>query len=252
MRLSLLVIVFCVLAKAGISLAQTSEPMRLYLIPGTGADERLFHQLDLSRFDTVNIELSTPLKKESLEQYSSRIAREQMDTTRPFVILGVSLGGMVATELADLLAPEAVIIIASAKTSSEIPPSYHLARYVPVHYVVGGKTMRWFTKQVQPTFEPMENAQRDLFIDMLYGKDPAFLKGAVRMMVDWDRETAPEGIIHIHGKHDHTLPYKQTHVDLQHARGCGGGTEEIIVWDPHRLSQEIDTLYYSKATNSFS
>ncbi|MFK8055372.1 MAG: alpha/beta hydrolase [Saprospiraceae bacterium] len=206
----LLLIGLCVLAKANVCAAQDLEQMRLYLIPGTGADERLFHQLDLSNFDTVNIDLPTPLKKESLKQYSLRIATQQMDTTRPFAILGVSLGGMVATELADLLSPEAVVVIASAKTSDEIPPSYHLARYVPIHYLVGGKTMRWFTKQVQPRFEPMEDAQRDLFLEMLYGKDPAFLKGAVRMMVDWDRTDSPDGIIHIHGQHDHTIPYKHT------------------------------------------
>ncbi len=203
-------ILFFVLAKAAICVAQEDAPLRLYLIPGTGADERLFHALDLSSFDTVNINLPVPLKKESMHAYSLRIAHDQIDTTRPFALLGVSLGGMVATELADELNPEAVIIIASAKTGDEIPPSYHLARYLPIHYLVGGRTIRWFTKQVQPIFEPMEDEQRDLFITMLYEKDPAFLKGAVRLMVNWDRTEAPEGIIHIHGELDHTVPYKHT------------------------------------------
>jgi len=204
------VVSLLVLAKAGVAFSQKCEPLRLYLIPGTGADERLFHALDLSDFDTVNIDLPVPLKKESMHAYSLRIAREQIDTTRPFALLGVSLGGMVASELADELNPEAVVIIASAKTSDEIPSSYHLARYLPVHHLVGGKTMRWFTKLVQPKFEPMEDEQQALFVDMLYGKDPAFLKGAVRMMVDWDRKESPEGIVHLHGEHDHTLPYKHT------------------------------------------
>jgi len=201
-------LLFFVFAKASFCVAQSATPIRLYLIPGTGADERLFHALDLSDFDTVNIALPVPLKKESMHEYSLRIAQDQIDTTRPFALLGVSLGGMVATELADELNPKAVIIIASAKTGDEIPSSYHLARYLPIHYLVGGKTMRWFTKKVQPTFEPMEVDQRELFIDMLYGKDPDFLKGAVRLMVDWDRKKIPQGIIHIHGEHDHTIPYK--------------------------------------------
>ena len=203
-------ITLSVLAQATLSLGQASAGLRLYLLPGTGADERLFHALDLSTFDTVNVALPVPLKGESMHEYAMRIAHDQIDTTRPFALLGVSLGGMVATELAAELNPEAVIIIASAKTSKEIPPGYHIARYLPIHYLVGGKTMRWFTKQLQPKFEPMGAPQRELFLDMLYGKDPAFLKGAVRMMVDWDRRQSPEGIIHLHGEYDHTLPYKHT------------------------------------------
>ncbi len=203
-------LIICVLAKATFCLGQDSAQMRLYLLPGTGADERLFHALDLSTFDTVNVVLPVPLKKESMHEYALRIARDQIDTTRPFALLGVSLGGMVATELADELNPEAVIIIASAKTGNEMPSSYHFARYLPIHHIVGGKTMRWFTKQLQPKFEPMEVDQRELFLDMLYGKDPAFLKGAVRLMVDWNRSDIPEGIIHVHGEYDHTLPYKHT------------------------------------------
>ncbi len=185
-----------------------SVPLRLYLIPGTGADARLFHRLDLSAYDTVNIRLPVPTRNESLPAYAARIAAIQIDTTAPFAILGVSLGGMVATELADQINPEQVIIIASAKTCHELPPGYRLARYIPVYRVVGGRTMRWFTKLGQPFMEPMADAQRELFIEMIYAKDPKFLQRAVGMMVRWERDHAPAGITHVHGTLDRTLPYR--------------------------------------------
>ena len=200
------------LVVAGFAKAQT--PLRLYLLPGTGADERLFHALDLSDYDTVNVRLPVGKRGEDLPEYAARIAAEQIDTTAPFAIVGVSLGGMVATELAEQLAPEFVVIVASAKTRRELPPGYRLARHLPLYRVVGGRTMRWFTKRFQPVMEPMVPEQRDLFIEMIYGKDPRFLQRAVGMMVRWDRDEAPAGITHVHGTDDRTLPYRHVSPDL--------------------------------------
>lgn len=209
--------------------------MRLYLIPGTGADERLFHALDLSAFDTVNIKLPIARKEEDMASYAARIAREQVDTSRPFAIIGVSLGGMVATELAELINPEAVVIIASAKTRQELPAGYRLNRYLPVHKLIGGKTMRWSTKTFQPIYEPMEKEQRALFLSMINAKEPAFLNQAVRLIVEWDRELAPAGIIHVHGTKDRTLPFRC--VEATHS--IAGGTHMITYSQPKQIEEIV-------------
>lgn len=202
--------VVLLLAWLGTTLGVAAQPPTLYLLPGTGADERLFHQLDLAAYDTVNVRLPVAGPRESMRAYALRVARAQIDTTRPFALLGVSLGGMVATEITaaypDLVA--ATLIVASAKTRHELPPTYRLGRRVPAYRLVGGRTMRWFTKRAQPRLEPMEDEQRDLFIDMIYAKDPRFVQRAVGLMVRWNREQAPAGITHVHGTDDRTLPYK--------------------------------------------
>ena len=191
----------------------TAARVRLYLLPGTGADARLFHALDLSDYDTVNVQLPVARRHESMSAYAARVAT-QIDTTERFALLGVSLGGMVATELAEIVHPEQVVIVASAKTRYELPPSYRLARHVPIYRVVGGRSMRFFTKMAQPIFEPMAPAQRELFMAMLYGKDPKWVQRAVGLMVRWDRQEAPTGITHIHGSLDHTLPIKHVDADV--------------------------------------
>ena len=197
-----------------VGFANAQKPLRLYLLPGTGADERLFHALDLSAYDTVNVRMPVGRRGEDLPEYAARIAVEQIDTTAPFGIIGVSLGGMVATELAERLDPEFVVIVASAKTRHELPPGYRLARRVPLYRIIGGRTMRWFTKRFQPLVEPMAEEQRALFVDMIYGKDPKFLQRAVGMMVRWQRDRAPAGITHVHGTEDRTLPYRHASPDL--------------------------------------
>ncbi len=145
MHLLLLALVF----GSALVQGQAQERMRLYLLPGTGADHRLFHPLDLSGFDTVNVTLPVAQWGESMSHYAARVAATQIDTTAPFALVGVSLGGMVATELAAQLQPEHVLIIASAKTREELPVGYRFARYLPLYRLVGGRTMRWFTKLVR-------------------------------------------------------------------------------------------------------
>ena len=230
MRTLLIAVLVVLLAR---TMHAQEAPLRLYLIPGTGADHRLFDALDLAAYDTAHVRLPVAEWGETMAAYAARVAREQIDTTRPFALVGVSLGGMVATELAEQLSPEQVLIIASAKTRDELPAGYRLARYVPVYRVVGGRTMRFFTKLVQPVYEPMAAAQRALFVDMIYGKAPRFLQRAVGLMVNWERTEAPPGIVHLHGERDRTLPLKAVSPTLA-VRGEGHmltySRPEVVEW----------------------
>ena len=61
----------------------------------------------------------------------SRTLAQQIDTSRRFSIIGVSLGGMLAVEMSKYLQPEEVILIASAKTRDELPTKYRFFQKSP-------------------------------------------------------------------------------------------------------------------------
>ena len=103
-------------------MAQDTTSKTIYLIPGTGADGHLFERVQIEKYDTVWLEYLEPHEKEDFPSYIDRMAA-RIDTTERYSIIGVSLGGMIATELADRLQPEEVIVIAGAKTKSELPDS---------------------------------------------------------------------------------------------------------------------------------
>lgn len=199
--LTLLLFLFCCCQ------AQAQNLPTVYLIPGTGADGRLFQRLDLGAYDTVWLEYIEPEKSESFDSYINRLSKE-IDTTEAFALIGVSLGGIIATELAERLQPEKVIVIAGAKVRKELPAHYRFFHYFPIHHLIGGRSMRWSTKRLQPFFEPMDEDAETLFYDMIAAKSPYFLKSAVRWMIAWERETYPTNIVHIHGNKDRTLPIK--------------------------------------------
>lgn len=88
--------------------------MKLYLIGGLGADERVFRYLDIKN-ETQVIKWINPKSKEELKHYANRLL-EQINQNEDFGLLGVSFGGIVAIELAKLAHPQKLILISSVET----------------------------------------------------------------------------------------------------------------------------------------
>nr|WP_319502864.1 alpha/beta hydrolase [uncultured Draconibacterium sp.] len=178
----------------------------VYLIPGQGADARLYKNLELdTAFQVKHIDYFTPEKGWDMETFARELSK-QIDTTENFSIIGVSLGGMLATEMADFLHPEKVIIISSAKSRKEFPGRYRFQKVIPVYWVVPGFAIKIGAKILQPLVEPDRNKDKETFKSMLHNKDPKFLKRTTTMIITWKRESYNDDIIHIHGDLDKTLP----------------------------------------------
>lgn len=187
--------------------------MNLYLIPGQGADQRLFEQLKFSTQYTVHhIKYATPSKSDNMERYAKLLA-EQIDQSQPFGLIGTSLGGMLATEMGDFLSPEKIILISSAKTRNELPLRYRFQKRIPLYAIIPPAVVKLGAKILQPLVEPDRNNEKKTFKAMLNSKDPRFLSRTVRMIIQWNREGVDQKIIHIHGNKDKTLPLKLVKAD---------------------------------------
>jgi pimeloyl-ACP methyl ester carboxylesterase len=192
---------------------QNNSPVKVYLIPGQGSDSRLFNNLVLdSNFVLIKLEHHLPDKHSTLKQYAMQFVSD-IDTTEMFVLIGVSLGGMICTELADMLHPEALIIVSSAKCRSELPFRYRFLKYVPVNKVIPLQFF-WIGAQIaQPIVEPDRKNGKEVFKAMLKDKNPRFLKRTTDMIVHWDRISFSDKIVHIHGNGDHTIPIRNVEAD---------------------------------------
>lgn len=178
----------------------------IYLFPGQGADYRQYRDLRFPLgYDTVHISYPVPAHKEDMASFARRFI-PRINQDEPYILMGVSLGGMICTELADILHPQKVILISSAKGRDELPGRYtfmakfHLNRLVPKGLVKFG------ARSLQGIVEPDRKYDRDTFRDMLKKKDPLYLKRSADMIVCWDRQDHQPDIIHIHGDADHTIP----------------------------------------------
>ncbi len=185
----------------------------IYLIPGQGSDARIFKNLTLDpSFELKYVNYVTPDKGMTMRDYAIELS-QQIDTSRSFILIGVSLGGMLATEMNDFLHPEMTIIISSAKSRAELPRRYTFQEHLPIYKLVSAGMAKHGAKIMQPIVEPDRNRQKALFKSMIADKDPLFLKRTIKMILEWDRVRYSDDIIHIHGDNDHTIPIRNVHCD---------------------------------------
>jgi pimeloyl-ACP methyl ester carboxylesterase len=187
---------------------------RLILIPGMGADERLFAPQRLAGLDFDVPRLLEPVMDETMRTYADRIARE-LSLDEPCVVGGASMGGMIACEIAAIRRVERVILIASCPSEAGLRPSYRAAEWClrrfpdPVLRTgcqIGSRLVEFRDGR------PPEISR--LVMDMLESVSIRTLKRMSRMIVNW-RSAAPVTckVHHIHGERDHVIPMHRVRPD---------------------------------------
>lgn len=190
------------------------EKTNVYLFHGQGSDDRLFNhlRLDSHQFDTIHIHYPRIDRHDNLGEFAIQII-PQINQNTPYIFIGVSFGGMVISELMDSLNPQNAIIVSSAQNQNEIPSSYKMMRYIPIHRIMPAFMYKLGSKIAQPIVEPDRKKEKETFKAMLNAKSPRFLKQVTRLIVSWKKDDFNPDIIHIHGTNDHTLPYKKVHAN---------------------------------------
>lgn len=199
-----------------ISSHQTSD-MKVYFISGLAADSRVFKNIVLpAHCVPVYLEWINPLKNESLQNYAARLA-ENIDTGEPFAIIGLSMGGMIAAEIARHYKPSFTILISSIPCSAQLPfylkavGALNLHKLVPVPLVKSAaKYKRLFTTESDEDKETLQHIIRD--------SDNKFIYWAMEAILKWRSEALEIPYIHIHGTKDEVLPIrftKPTHIILK-------------------------------------
>ena len=94
--------------------------MNLYFISGLGADKRVFQKLEIPEpFIIHHVEWVPVQPEDSLSQYCSRLI-EQLNLNEPFILVGLSFGGIVAMELSKKIKPAQTVLISSIASPQEV------------------------------------------------------------------------------------------------------------------------------------
>src|ERR1700748_1900413 len=124
---------------------------KVFLIAGMGADVRLFKNLDLSGFEVIDAAWIDPETTDTIATYAKKLIAKYSITAQSNVI-GVSLGGMLAVEIAKQVDLKSVIIISSIKSIVEAPSFYKIFKVLPVYKLITGKLMLSVGAIVKPFF----------------------------------------------------------------------------------------------------
>jgi len=183
--------------------------MKIYFISGIAADGRIFRHIHLpDGFDAVYLDWIKPQPDESLENYAGRLAGK-INTKDPFVLIGTSIGGIMATEIALKFNPSAVIIISSVPDISQMPGYFRIAEKLKLYKIFPGSFYQ-FSAKVKHYLTRENPDDKKIIIKMISETDPAFIKWGIKAVLKWRNKRIPKSLYHIHGTRDEVFPYKFT------------------------------------------
>jgi len=196
---------------------------KIYLIPGLGADCRIYNNIDLNDNEVICVDWIEPHKTDTLSTYAQKLIYHY-HITQNSVIIGNSLGGMIAVEIAKIIPVAKVIQISSIKTVDEAPWYFGLLRVIPFYKPIPGKAFTGMEFLIKPFFGHMNEADNWLFVDMLKKTSPVFLKWAMDAILKWDNTVIPKNVFQITGDKDLVFSYKR----IKDAIIIKGGTHIMI------------------------
>lgn len=209
--------------------------MHLYCLPGLGTDHRLFERCDfgdqpITRFDWPEMPVGS-----TLADYARHFAA-LIDASEPHVLIGTSMGGMVAQELAAFTRPRLVVIISSWKGPQERPWYLTMLGRLGAERLVN----RFFLERFVPTVRVMrwklglEDKDAQVHVmRMMERWSPQQLRVMIHACLTW--HGAPvQHLVHIHGDRDALMPLRLIH----DPRTVRGGTHLMVL----TRAAEVSTL----------
>jgi esterase/lipase len=184
-----------------------STDINFYCLSGLGADGRLFSDFKPDFGHVICLNYIDPLnKEETLSQYAKRLAKN-IDESKPFILVGISLGGILATEIAHIKQPFAIVFLSTIKSAQEKTGIFGLIKGLKIPYIFTFKRTQKYIRLAKKYFDTEE--QYLLFRDMLRDTSPLFGQWAMLQIIDWDGIQANVPFIHINGKRDELFPVEE-------------------------------------------
>jgi esterase/lipase len=175
----------------------------IYCISGLGADERVFKRLSINgnlhflpwvAFD----------KYDDLPCYAQKMATS-IPEKNP-TILGLSFGGMIATEIAKMMPVKQVFLVSTAKTKEEIPDMNSFIAFLVDHHLMPYGLFKKPTPMLYERFGAETEDAKKMLDAIMQNTDTKFLGWALKAILNWQNTVIPSGIIHTHGTNDKIIP----------------------------------------------
>jgi pimeloyl-ACP methyl ester carboxylesterase len=211
--------------------------MNIYFIPGLGADKRIFRNIKVPEgCHPFYLDWIKPWKNESLQSYSYRLA-EKMETTKPFVIVGLSFGGMLAAEIVNKYPLGRMIILSSIACSNDLPFYYRAAGNIYLHKLVPISLLK--SASLMKRIFTAETAEQKAYLKRVIREvDSSFVRWGLNAIIKWRGRITNSSYVHIHGSRDAVLPVRfcrPTHV-------IKGGGHLMILTREREINEIIKTF----------
>lgn len=215
--------------------------MNFYFITGIGADKKIFNNICLPEgCKAIHLDWIKPLSNETLESYAVRLA-ERIDINNPYILVGLSLGGMLATEIAKRYPPQELILISSIPSAKCLPRYFKVAGKLKLQHFVPISLLKYASYFKR--FFTSETPEEKIYLrKVIRDTDSSFIRWALNAIINWKSAEAPASYVHIHGTRDIVLPIRYstpTHV-------IKGGGHLMVLTRANEINNILREIYLSK------
>lgn len=184
--------------------------MVVYLISGLGADKRAFQKLRFPEgYQLKYLDWIEPEGKETLEEYAGRFAKLIGDT-QPFILVGLSMGGMISLELSRIVKPKLAVIISSITSAKQLPWYYRVAGILQLDRLTPSSVFNTTSHLGFYMIGAADPESKMVLSDIVKDSDPKFVRWALRSILNWKAKDYAVDIFQIHGTLDRVLPIRFT------------------------------------------
>jgi pimeloyl-ACP methyl ester carboxylesterase len=176
--------------------------IHVYFMPGLAAGPGIFEFVSLPQelFEMHYMEWFIPDRGMSIEAYARELSRQVVHKNP--VLIGVSFGGLLVQEMAQLISVRKVIIISSIKQRSELPRRLIFAKYTRIHKLLPTGLVNNVELLSNYSFGESVSKRLRLYEQYLSMKDKYYLDWAIDQVINWKQTKCRDDVIHIHGEKD--------------------------------------------------
>ncbi len=175
----------------------------IYCLSGLGADQRIFVRTEIEGARLIHLPWVAFDKHDEMACYAQKMAA-QIDEENP-LILGLSFGGMLATEIALQRPVRHVFLVSSAKGKHELPDVNGTIKYLIQHDLIPYGLFTQPNKILYNQFGADTPGAKEMLNNIMKDTDPDFLGWAFKAILNWQNARVPSNITHIHGTADKVL-----------------------------------------------
>ncbi|WP_262709854.1 alpha/beta fold hydrolase [Hymenobacter metallicola] len=225
------------LALTWFSMPAAASSRVFYLLPGLGADERVFKNLlPLLEGEKHVLPWLTPEADETLPHYAARMAAA-VPADRPCFLVGVSFGGVIALEIARLRPQSRAVLISSIPDADCLPRLLRLIRGTRAYKLFPPQWLKLFPRAGQWYFGVNNGEEYELFRQILRDMEPTYTRWAIHRLLHWDSSNVGHSI-QLLGTHDRVFPPGPTPVEHL----IPGGTHFMVVSHAPEISRILNAL----------
>ncbi|MBL7771500.1 MAG: alpha/beta hydrolase [Chitinophagaceae bacterium] len=210
--------------------------MLLYFISGLGADQQAFQKIKWpAHVKPIYLPWLEPLKNESLNTYALRMIAEH-SLQEPFILCGLSFGGIICQEIHKQYPATKIIIISSLHKSNQLSPFLRVAGFLHLHklnliYLLSH--LPWLTNWA---FGAHQSKLKSYLQQQIKKTTDNYLSWSLNAILHWKQKEKIPVLKHIHGNNDKLFPPKYIQPDylLKH------GSHFMILTHADKISDILE------------